>query len=164
MLHAPHGCLACGMQRWGKGRTASLAVSCSGVYRVWRNPSVFECVRMRGAYISDNGLKLEAYDECFRVAPRSRCFCGHPLSSHLPNQQTQTTHQELLKALRPALPSTAPAGVAPPRGTRPSVPAGGGRRQPPRSRLGVDSCNSCSCKAFSYMPSAFMSCSISCCR
>lgn len=142
---------------------AELALS-TGVYRVWRSPRVFECVRKRGFYVSDNGLRLEAYDECFRVGPRSRCFCGHPLSSHMPSQpEAETSRQQLLSDLHPRPPSATaikgPPTVAVPKTAptackRQTTPAARQtRRQPSRARPGVNACNDCSCRGFAYIPS-----------
>lgn len=157
--------VATGTLREGCVRHASVCMLLSGLYRVWRNSLVFDCVRKRGVYVSDNGLRLESYNECFRIGPRSRCFCGHSLTSHLQKKDDRESAQQLLlKELQPrstdthnGISPTAPmyraSSAAATRGERTGVAAGGKKPHHPRKLVGVDSCSECSCRSFAYIPS-----------
>ncbi|KAL8431021.1 hypothetical protein ACSSS7_005574 [Eimeria intestinalis] len=126
----------------------------TGLYRVWRSPYVLDCVRRRGLYVSDNGLRVTAYSECFRVGPSSRCFCGHPLSAHS-EEQRQQSRDQLLRELLPTAsvraktggPDTAELALKT-RGQSPSS-----RKQSLKGGRAAESCSECCCSAFTYIPS-----------
>ncbi|KAL8447467.1 hypothetical protein Emed_004421 [Eimeria media] len=125
----------------------------TGIYRVWRSPYVFDCVRRRGLYVSDNGLRLTTYAECFRVGPRSRCFCGHPLSAHS-EEQRQQSRQQLLRELQPSSVAAKASAVQTPdlaSNTRGRSTAS--RGQSLKAGVNAESCSECGCSAFTYIPS-----------
>ncbi|KAL8441640.1 hypothetical protein Emag_007005 [Eimeria magna] len=128
----------------------------TGIYRVWRSPYVFDCVRRRGLYVSDNGLRLTAYAECFRVGPRSKCFCGHPLSSHS-EKQRQQSRQQLLRELMPATSAAAKTSGSAVQTADLALKTRGRsiatRKQSLKTGAVVESCSECCCSAFTYIPS-----------
>ncbi|KAL8274260.1 hypothetical protein Esti_001849 [Eimeria stiedai] len=146
-----------GGSRWmfrEESEAADLALA-TGIYRVWRSPYVSDCVRRRGLYVSDNGLRLTAYAECFRVGPRSRCFCGHPLSAHS-EAQRQQTRQQLLRELLPATSAAAKTSGPAVQTSDVLLKARGrftsSRRQSLRAGVAAESCSECCCSAFTYIP------------